>query len=157
MILSRTLLGTICSELRAAGKSIVFSNGCFDIIHAGHVSYLDDARKLGDCLVLGLNSDDSVRRLKGSERPVNNQKDRALVIDALRAVDYVCVFAEDTPYELIKTVQPDVLVKGGDWSPAQIVGADIVRKRGGQVLSIPFVQGKSTTAIIEKIHRQPET
>ena len=143
-------------EVRAAieksgmGKT-VFTNGCFDIIHAGHVKYLREARKLGDRLVVGLNSDESVRRLKGDSRPVNPLKDRIDVLSAFEFVDEVIPFEEDTPYELIKKVRPDILVKGGDYEIKDIVGADLVRSWGGEVRTIPFVEGKSTTAIIEKI------
>ncbi|HEY9162315.1 MAG TPA: D-glycero-beta-D-manno-heptose 1-phosphate adenylyltransferase [Desulfomonilia bacterium] len=137
------------------GLKIVFTNGCFDIIHAGHVQYLEQARKLGDCLVVGLNSDDSVRKLKGSTRPINNQQARAEVLAALYAVDYVCVFEEDTPYDLIKTLMPDILVKGGDWDIDSIVGSDIVTAAGGKVYSLPFREGYSSTSIIEKADGNP--
>ncbi len=140
------------SRLKAEGKKIVFTNGCFDILHAGHVRYLATARELGDVLVVGLNSDDSVRRLsKGPERPICSQDERAIVLSALSSVDYVTVFDEDTPYELIKKLKPDILVKGGDWPLDQIVGRNIVEAEGGHVTTIPFVEGKSTTDIIERI------
>ncbi len=132
-------------------QRIVFTNGCFDILHCGHVTYLAQARQLGDMLVVGLNSDDSVRRLKGPQRPVNPQDARALVLAALEMVDYVVLFEEDTPYNIIAKVQPDILVKGGDYQTDNIVGADIVRARGGQVLTIPFVEGFSTTSIIHNL------
>lgn len=138
-------------EHRRAGQKIVFTNGCFDILHAGHVLYLEEAKNQGDILVVGLNSDASVRRLKGSTRPINNQADRAMVLNALKAVDYVLIFDEDTPYELIQKILPDVLVKGGDWKPEEIVGADIVQKHGGSVKSLRFLAGRSTTAILEKL------
>ncbi|NLO43760.1 MAG: D-glycero-beta-D-manno-heptose 1-phosphate adenylyltransferase [Candidatus Cloacimonetes bacterium] len=144
-------IGALAHQLSASGKSIVFTNGCFDILHAGHVAYLSQAKALGDILVLGLNSDASVRRLKGASRPVNTQDNRALVLAGLSAVDYVCIFEEDTPYELIAEVLPDVLVKGGDWAPSDIVGSDIVLARGGKVLSLDFVEGLSTTGIIQKL------
>ncbi|MCR4680405.1 MAG: D-glycero-beta-D-manno-heptose 1-phosphate adenylyltransferase [Bacteroidales bacterium] len=131
---------------------VVFTNGCFDILHSGHVTYLAQARQMGDLLVVGLNSDASVRRLKGQERPVNSQDARALVLAALEIVDYVAIFDEDTPYNLIAKVQPDVLVKGGDYQVDNIVGADIVRARGGKVLTVPLVPGFSTTSIIDKIN-----
>jgi rfaE bifunctional protein nucleotidyltransferase chain/domain len=137
-------------QIHSQGKSIVFTNGCFDIIHAGHVLYLEQARALGDILIVGLNSDSSVKRLKGEGRPVNIQQNRALVLAALEAVSYVIIFNEDTPYELIKAIQPDVLVKGGDWKEDSIVGADIVRNKGGKVISLPFWEGLSSTSIIEK-------
>lgn len=151
MIISRENLAETCENLRKNGKDIVFTNGCFDILHAGHTTYLGEAKKLGDVLVVGLNSDDSVRRLKGAERPVNSENDRAVVLDALRAVDFVCIFEEDTPFELISIVQPDILVKGGDYELSTIIGADIVQARGGKVLTIPLVAGKSTSNIIAKM------
>lgn len=132
-------------------QQMVFTNGCFDIIHRGHVSYLAQARQLGDLLVVGLNSDASVRRLKGPSRPVNDEASRALVLASLEMVDYVVVFDEDTPYNLIKKTQPDVLVKGGDYTLDNIVGADLVMQRGGKVLTIPFVEGFSTTSIIDNL------
>ncbi|MCD4650653.1 MAG: D-glycero-beta-D-manno-heptose 1-phosphate adenylyltransferase [Candidatus Cloacimonetes bacterium] len=132
------------------GKRLIFTNGCFDIIHAGHVLYLREARQQGDILVIGLNSDASVRRLKGSTRPVNSQEDRAIVLAALEAVDYVVIFDEDTPYKLISQLKPDVLVKGGDWQPEDIVGSDIVLAAGGEVKSLVFLEGRSTSSIIEK-------
>lgn len=151
MVVTRQLATELCGELSNSAHTIVFTNGCFDIIHAGHVRYLAAAKQLGDVLIVGLNSDASVRRLKGPERPVNIQDDRATVLDALAAVDYVCIFDEDTPLELIGAVQPNVLVKGGDWEIDQIVGAEMVMARGGKVCTIPYVAGKSTTNIIEKI------
>lgn len=151
MIIDRYSLKEKISELKAEGKKIVFTNGCFDIIHSGHIFYLGEAKKSGDVLVIGLNSDDSVKRLKGNDRPINNESDRALVLDALKFVDFVTIFEEDTPYELIKLLQPDILVKGGDYKADEIVGADIVRENGGKVLIIPYVKGKSTTALINKI------
>lgn len=132
-------------------RKIVFTNGCFDILHCGHITYLAQARQLGDLLVVGLNSDASVKRLKGPQRPVNPQEARALVLAALEVVDYVVFFEEDTPYNIISQVKPDVLVKGGDYQLENIVGADVVRARGGQVLTIPFVEGFSTSSIIENL------
>lgn len=130
---------------------MVFTNGCFDILHRGHVSYLAQARDLGDVLVLGLNSDDSVRRLKGPSRPINDEMSRALVLASLECIDYIVLFTDDTPYNLIKTVQPDILVKGGDYVIENIVGYDIVTSRGGKVLTLPFVDGFSTTSIVNKM------
>ena len=144
-------IGALAHQLSASGKSIVITNDCFDILHAGHVAYLSQAKALGDILVLGLNSDASVRRLKGVSRPVNTQDNRALVLAGLSAVDYVCIFEEDTPYELISEVLPDILVKGGDWAPSDIVGSDIVLARDGKVLSLDFIEGLSTTGIIQKL------
>ncbi len=136
------------------GKKIVFTNGCFDILHRGHVTYLAEARKLGDFLVIGLNSDASVKRLKGPERPINNENDRRYVMSQLKSVDYVEIFTEDTPLNLILTVKPKVLVKGGDWKIEQIVGGKEVQQMGGEVFSLNFVDGYSTTNLIEKIQHQ---
>jgi rfaE bifunctional protein nucleotidyltransferase chain/domain len=133
------------------GKKIVFTNGCFDILHRGHVTYLTEARKLGDVLVVGLNSDDSVKRLKGPERPINNELDRQYVLSQLKAVDCVEIFQEDTPLNLILKVRPSILVKGGDWKLDQIVGAKEVIAQGGEVFSLSFVDGYSTTSLIQKI------
>jgi D-beta-D-heptose 7-phosphate kinase/D-beta-D-heptose 1-phosphate adenosyltransferase len=150
-ILARPALTRRLASLRRRGKRIVFTNGCFDLIHPGHVRYLRTAKKLGDVLVVGLNSDASVRRLKGPTRPLVAQRDRCEVMAALEMVDYVTVFGEDTPYSLIKRLQPDVLVKGGDWKPAQIVGADIVQARGGRVRSLRFAPGYSTTRLVRRV------
>jgi len=139
------------SEISRDRRKLVFTNGCFDIIHAGHVLYLQEARKLGDILIIGLNSDASVKRLKGSDRPVNNEEDRAIVLAALECVDYVIVFEEDTPYNLIKAIQPDVLVKGGDWKEEEIIGGDIVKAKGGSVISLPYWKGHSTTSITRRL------
>jgi rfaE bifunctional protein nucleotidyltransferase chain/domain len=139
------------SQWRAAGDKVVFTNGCFDLLHFGHLHYLADARDLGDRLVVGLNSAASVRRLKGPTRPINDELTRTHLLAALSMVDAIVVFEGDTPLELIKLVQPEILVKGGDWKPEQIVGADVVLARGGQVLSLPFVEGYSTTNIEQKI------
>lgn len=152
MIVSAETAGRISKELRENGKTVVFTNGCFDIIHSGHTQYLAKARQMGDCLFLGLNSDASVKRLKGEERPINNQDDRAIVLDALKAVDYVVLFEEDTPFNLIKQILPNLLVKGGDYKAEDIVGYDIVTQHGGDVVTISFVEGKSTTNIINKIN-----
>ena len=154
MLLLKDELALICHDLRNQNKKIVFTNGCFDIIHAGHVSYLAQAKKYGDILIIGLNSDDSVRRLKGKHRPVNDETDRALVLSALRSVDYVCIFDEDTPLELIKLLKPDVLAKGGDYTQETIVGADFVKKNGGEVVVVPLVPGKSTTELLRRISLQ---
>lgn len=141
----------VVEELKKEGKKIVFTNGCFDIIHAGHVDYLEKAKSLGDFLIVGLNSDESVRRLKGKDRPVNPQDQRKKVLSALKPVDMVIIFDEDTPERLIKEIKPDVLVKGGDWKIENIVGADFVKSYGGQVLTIDFVYDTSTSKIISKI------
>ena len=137
---------------RLKSDRIVFTNGCFDILHRGHVEYLQEAAALGDRLVVGVNSDASVRRLgKGEDRPINDQDSRAKVLAALRCVDAVVIFEEDTPLELITALQPDVVAKGGDWKPEQIVGADLVKARGGEVRSLKLVDGFSTTALVERI------
>ena len=134
-------------------QRIVFTNGCFDILHIGHIRYMQEAARLGDILIIGLNSDASVKRLKGPERPVNSEEDRAELLCALGFVDYVTVFDEDTPFELISKIQPDVLVKGGDYEPDGVVGRDIVEGRGGKLVLIPFVKGKSTTRLLDKIRK----
>jgi D-beta-D-heptose 7-phosphate kinase/D-beta-D-heptose 1-phosphate adenosyltransferase len=153
-ILTRAALSRRLAALRRAGKRIVFTNGCFDLIHPGHVRYLRAARRLGDVLVVGLNSDRSARRLgKGPGRPLVREADRAEVLAALEMVDFVTLFAEDTPLDLIRRVRPDVLVKGGDWSEERIVGADVVRAGGGSVRSLPFAPGYSTTRLIRRIGR----
>ncbi len=160
MILTKLIpfseIASLAVDLHAKGKKIVFTNGCFDIIHAGHVIYLEDAANLGDCLILGLNSDASVRRLKGNTRPIVPQEERSIVAAALEMVDYVCIFEEDTPYELIKLVQPNVLVKGGDWAVDEIVGADLVLAVGGEVRSLNYEAGLSTTSIIDRIRQSGE-
>src|SRR5690349_6118175 len=134
-------------------KRIVFTNGCFDILHRGHVTYLAEARKLGDLLVIGLNSDASVKRLKGPERPINSEKDRQYVLSQLKSVDFVEIFTEETPLNLILKVSPQVLVKGVDWNIDQIFGGKEVISKGGDVFSQKFVDGYSTTSIIEKIQK----
>ncbi|HIC96896.1 MAG TPA: D-glycero-beta-D-manno-heptose 1-phosphate adenylyltransferase [Aquificaceae bacterium] len=148
-------LGELLHRLRSAhhGKKIVFTNGCFDLIHAGHVDYLEKAKALGDILVVGLNSDTSVRRLKGEKRPIIPQDMRAKVLASLKPVDYVILFEEDTPERLIKAIKPHVLVKGGDWKLNDIVGRDFVESYGGTVVTIPFAYDVSTSKIIEKIIR----
>jgi D-glycero-beta-D-manno-heptose 1-phosphate adenylyltransferase len=150
-ILDRSQLDEVVKDWKKNGQKIVFTNGCFDILHLGHVDYLEKAAGYGDRLVLGLNADSSVRRLKGDDRPLNNQYARARVLAALHFVDAVVVFEEDTPYELIKQVVPHVLVKGSDYTVDNIVGADVVLGNGGQVATIDFVEGYSTTKIVNKI------
>jgi D-beta-D-heptose 7-phosphate kinase/D-beta-D-heptose 1-phosphate adenosyltransferase len=144
------IIDAIKSE-QLKGKKIVFTNGCFDILHRGHVTYLNQARDLGDLLIVGINSDESVKRLKGPERPVNMLEDRAYVLSALKSVDYVIPFEEDTPLNLINLIMPDILVKGGDYTIDRIIGAQEVLANGGKVEIIPFVPGKSTSAIIDTI------
>ncbi len=131
-------------------KKIVFTNGCFDILHIGHVRYLQEARAQGDVLVVGINSDNSVKKLKGPSRPIQNEQDRAEILSALSCVNFVCVFDQETPIDLIHQVKPDVLVKGGDWPIEKIVGSSFVMSYGGVVKSLQFIEGKSTTSIIEK-------
>jgi rfaE bifunctional protein nucleotidyltransferase chain/domain len=139
---------------RPREHTLVFTNGCFDILHRGHVAYLDAARRLGDRLVVALNSDESVRRLKGSGRPVNGLEDRAFVLAALEAVDLVTIFDDDTPANLIARLLPDVLVKGGDYTPDTVVGRHDVEAAGGHVVIIPFVEGRSTTRILNQIRAE---
>lgn len=150
-IYEREKLVAHCNAARTTGKKIVFTNGCFDIIHHGHLDYLAKAADLGNLLVIGVNTDASVRKLKGPERPVNNEQDRALQLASLLFADAVCLFDEDTPKELIEAVKPDVLVKGGDYTLDKIVGADFVMKNGGKVEIIPFVTGYSTTSLLQRI------
>jgi len=153
--------GNGCTPLQAAqkkmekwrrkGRRIVFTNGCFDLLHPGHIDYLEKARVLGDVLIVGLNDDDSIRRLKGASRPINPLSDRARMLSALRYVDMVVSFPEDTPLKLIQSLMPDVLVKGGDYKPDDIIGARDVRMNGGEVVVMPFVDGHSTSSLIERI------
>lgn len=150
-IKTQTELISILEDLRRNGKKVVFTNGCFDILHVGHIRYLKEAKGFGDILVVALNSDSSVKRLKGDKKPLIPQSERAEVLSALEMVDYITIFDEDTPYEIIKELQPDILIKGGDWTVEKIVGKDIVEKIGGKVLSIPFHKGASTTGIIERV------
>ena len=138
-------------EWKSSGNTIVFTNGCFDILHRGHVEYLKEAKACGDRLVLALNSDHSVQLLKGASRPIQTQEDRAIILDALESVDLVVVFDQETPIEIIRTLLPDILAKGGDYTPKAVVGTDIVIDRGGEVRIIPFRSGYSTTEIFEKI------
>ena len=139
--------------LRSNGRKVVFTNGCFDILHAGHVRYLKKAASLGDVLVVGMNSDKSVRRIKGKGRPVVGEKDRAEVLSALVSVDYVVVFKEETPIRLIEAIRPDVLVKGADWKSGEIVGEDLVKEYGGRVRRVTLAKGRSTTDILKKALR----
>ena len=144
----------LVARLRAGGKTIVFTNGVFDLLHPGHVRYLQQARALGDALMVGVNSDRSVRAIKGPSRPVNPEEDRGEVLAGLACVDGVVIFDGDTPHDLIAALQPDVLVKGADWAADAIVGRDIVEARGGRVVRIPVETGYATTAIIEKIRQE---
>ena len=140
--------------LQQQGKKIVFTNGCFDILHAGHVDIFQQARNLGDALVVAVNSDISIKKIKGEKRPVVPQAQRMQVLAALEAIDYVVVFEEENPLKIIKELQPDILVKGGDWPVETIVGREIVEKKGGKVLSIPLMEGISTTNIIEEVKKR---
>ena len=150
-IVTKRGLSHILSHLRQGGKSVVFTNGCFDLLHAGHVTYLEAARKTGDKLVLGLNTDRSVSALKGPGRPIIHEADRARVLAALEAVDAVILFDEDTPLALINAIKPDVIVKGDDYTEDQVVGGAEVKSWGGQIVLIPIVPGRSTSGILEKI------
>lgn len=147
----------ILTQWKSEDLSIVFTNGCFDLLHPGHIRLLDQARQLGDRLVIGLNSDASVRRLKGKNRPINDEQTRAILLSALGMVDLVVIFEEDTPLSLITSLAPNILVKGGDWKKDQIVGSDFVASKGGQVFSLPFLEGYSSTNLINRIKRQSDT
>ena len=148
---SITKAETIIQMYKSSGKKIVFTNGCFDILHIGHVLYLEEARNLGDVLIIGVNDDASISRLKGLHRPINDLKARLHVLAGLESVSMVIPFDTDTPYDLINSIIPNILVKGGDWQPSQIVGSDIVLSNGGEVHSLRFVDGYSTTGIEKKI------
>lgn len=150
-IIETEQLTSLLALLRFQEKKIVFTNGCFDILHRGHIEYLSKAADLGDILILGLNTDPSVRRIKGESRPINDQESRAIVLAAIHFIDYIVLFDEDTPYNLIQTIQPDILVKGKDYLAEDIVGYDIVTAKGGKVETIDLVEGFSTTKMIEKI------
>jgi D-beta-D-heptose 7-phosphate kinase/D-beta-D-heptose 1-phosphate adenosyltransferase len=150
-VLSRDQAVALVASLRAQGKTVVFTNGVFDLLHPGHVRYLQHARSLGDALMLGLNADASVRRNKGPSRPITPERERAELLVALTAVDAVVIFDEDTPAEIVEALQPDILVKGADWPADQIVGRDTVEARGGRVLLVPVEQGYSTTSIVERV------
>jgi D-beta-D-heptose 7-phosphate kinase/D-beta-D-heptose 1-phosphate adenosyltransferase len=150
-VVSREGLQDALGAVRSDGGSVVFTNGCFDILHRGHTEYLARARALGDVLVVGVNTDRSVRALKGASRPIVPEEDRAHVLAALASVDYVCLFDEDTPLELIREVLPDVLVKGAGYSRDTIVGADLVESRGGDVVALPELEGRSTRSIVARI------
>lgn len=154
MILSLDEAVQLVSRLRSRGLAIVFTNGVFDLLHPGHVRYLQEARRLGDALIVGINSDRSVRALaKGEERPITPELERAELVAALACVDATVVFDEDTPHEIISALQPDVLVKGADWAEGTVVGADIVEARGGKVVRVPLAEGHSTSNLIENVRR----
>lgn len=153
-IFSKEVLKKQIAIWRMKDYKIVFTNGCFDILHHGHIDYLSKAADLGDILIVGINSDTSVKKLnKGANRPIQNENDRALILSSIQFIEALIIFEEDTPYELIQSLQPDVLVKGGDWKEHEIVGADIVKAKGGAVISVPFVEGYSTTDIEKRIKK----
>ena len=151
MLIERNLIVETCKKIRQSGKKIVFTNGCFDIIHVGHVRYLTTAKSFGDILIIGLNSDESVKILKGENRPINNEKDRAEVLLGLKAVDYVVIFGERTAENLVSEIRPDIYVKGGDYTVDKIPEAKIVQSYGGRVELVQFVAGHSTTNILKKL------
>lgn len=152
-IFSRPDLAQWAKSCKSQGKKIVFTNGCFDILHQGHMELLSYSSQLGDVLIVGVNSDASVKKLKGENRPLNNESFRSYMLASLSITDAISIFNEDTPLELIKSIGPDIIVKGGDYKPEQVVGADYVIKNGGEVVIFPLVKGYSTTALIDKIQR----
>jgi rfaE bifunctional protein nucleotidyltransferase chain/domain len=152
-ILERNVLKNKLEELRKEGKKIAFTNGCFDILHVGHIRYLREAKKTADILVLALNSDSSVRAIKGEKRPLMSEEERAEILAALEFIDFVTIFQELTPLELINYLKPDILIKGGDWPEEKVIGREEIKKWGGRVAIIPEVEGKSTTNIVEKIKK----
>ncbi len=151
MIVSLDELKKIREAYKKKSQKVVFTNGCFDLIHSGHVDYLTKAKNLGDVLVVGLNTDNSIRRIKGEKRPILKQDERAFILSSLKPVDFVCLFDEDTPAEIIKELVPDILIKGSDWSIDKIVGREIVEENGGKVITIDFVNNQSTSNIINTI------
>ncbi len=153
-VISLKKLKELRKKWRKQGKKLVFTNGCFDLLHLGHIRYLKKAKSLGDILVVGLNSDRSVKKIKGEKRPILPEKERAEILSSLWFVDYVVLFNEETPERLIKELEPDVLVKGADWKLKEIVGADLVRSRGGVVRRIPLYKSRSTTSVIDEIIRR---
>ncbi len=152
-LISRSKIAALAARLKRSGRRIVFTNGVFDILHRGHVEYLAKAKSLGDVLIVGLNSDASVRRIKGSTRPLQRQSDRAVILLALESVDYVVVFGEDTPDKLIRQIKPDILVKGADYKISEIVGADFVRSYGSSVRRIRLTPGRSTSRLVGKVDK----
>ena len=152
MLISRKLASEIVENQKVNGKKIVFTNGCFDILHVGHLTYMNEAKAQGDILIVGVNSDESVRRLKGLSRPINTEKDRAELLSGLKAVDFTVIFDEDTPMELIDELKPSIHVKGGDYKKEDLPETVIVEKHGGEVRILKFVEGKSTTNIINKVN-----
>lgn len=156
MILSRETAARVIEELKLQGKKVVFTNGCFDILHVGHLRYLNDAKKQGDVLIVGVNSDESVRRLKGPTRPINNEIDRAEMLSGLKAVDFTLIFDELTPIETLEKIKPSIHVKGGDYTKEQLPETTTVEKNGGEVIILSYVEGKSTTNIVNKIQFKNE-
>jgi D-beta-D-heptose 7-phosphate kinase/D-beta-D-heptose 1-phosphate adenosyltransferase len=150
-LVDRAAAAAFAGRMQAGGGTVVFTNGVFDLLHPGHVAYLQAARSLGDALIVGINADESVRAIKGPERPINPETERAEILLALECVDHVVVFDEETPHETIRAIQPDVLVKGSDWNEHDIVGRDLVQARGGRVVRIPIVEGHSTTQLIGRV------
>ncbi|MBI3615930.1 MAG: D-glycero-beta-D-manno-heptose 1-phosphate adenylyltransferase [Candidatus Omnitrophica bacterium] len=153
MVLPLGRLVPVARRLKAEGKRIAFTNGCFDLLHAGHLDYLKRIKAKADCLIVAVNSDASVRKLKGPGRPIIPAKERAALVAALKPVDYVTIFPESTPLRMIRSLKPDILAKGGDWKPDRIVGREEVESRGGRVLTIPFLKGHSTSRLIRRIRR----
>ena len=151
VIMNREKLKKTVNSLKKAGKKVVFTNGCYDLLHVGHIRLLQSARKKGDILIVAINSDASVRRIKGDKRPLVNQKERAETLAALECIDIVTVFNEDDPFNIIKDIMPDILVKGGDWPLDKIIGSDIVIKNGGKVMNIKYQAGKSTTNLVGRV------
>lgn len=151
MIIDRQKLLSLIQKLKTEGKSIIFTNGCFDILHSGHIDYLKRTKELGDILIIGINSDESVKKIKQQNRPINKLLDRMIILDSIKYVDYVVPFNEETPENLIKIIKPDILTKGGDWNKKDVVGSDFVKSYGGKVVIIPYIKGKSTTNTIKKI------
>ena len=155
-IKKRDDLRRVVEDLKAKGKRIVFTNGCFDLLHIGHIRYLEEAKSLGDILVVGVNSDRSVRGLKGRNRPILPEEERAEILSGLESVSYITIFDESTPLELISSLQPHVLVKGGDWTKESTVGKEVVERSGGKVVILPFIEGSSTSNLIETILKRYE-
>ncbi|MBM4165979.1 MAG: D-glycero-beta-D-manno-heptose 1-phosphate adenylyltransferase [Ignavibacteria bacterium] len=150
-IIAHNEIAFLCREMKKSGKVIVFTNGCFDILHRGHIEYLSKAKQFGDVLIIGINTDASIKKIKGEKRPIVSEEDRAFVLSSLACVDYVVMFDEETPLNLIAKILPDVLVKGADWNKENIVGKDIVEENGGRVATIEFLPNRSTTNMIERI------
>ncbi|MFQ6616137.1 MAG: D-glycero-beta-D-manno-heptose 1-phosphate adenylyltransferase [Fidelibacterota bacterium] len=152
-VISQGEMASRCDDLRHRGRVVVFTNGCFDLLHRGHIELLERARGEGDCLFVGINGDQSVERLKGAGRPIQSAEDRAAIVDALAVVDDVTIFHEETPEELIKKVRPEILVKGADYGESEIVGGGLVKSWGGKVVTVPLIRGRGTRLLLEKIRR----